>query len=278
MADGAGRLVPNDADDPQGDDESLEADVAEALAGIPDADRDDARMPLDRRWLGIGLRLGLERPDEARRLLAIVDARTANRGALADSEADDPAAGRPAEVPARSALLARSAAVPFAKLASLGPEAAFGWAAMLSRSEVQLLGRVVHEMLATGAPADLGRGFGLAWDAGVKLPRNELDQLFRQFTELEMTVASVLAGRDLRSGTATRADGGGLFGQLIGRGRAGDAEAAAALESSGEPGKLGLVASWNAWIAMRYRSLIPASTFELLVQPWTTVVGSLPEA
>ena len=29
---------------------------------------------------------------------------------------------------------------------------------------------------------------------------------------------------------------------------------------------------------MRYRGLIPAPTFELLVQPWVTVVGPLPEA
>lgn len=277
MADGAGRLVANDAGDPRRADEAAEAAVQEALAGFPEEDRDE-RSPVDVRWLGIGLRLGLERPDEARHLLAIIGARIADRGAVADAEAGDPAAGRPADVPTRSALLARSAALPFAKLASLGPEAAFGWAAMLSRDDVRLLGRVVHDMLAAGAPTDLGRGFGLAWDAGVKLPRHDLDQLFRQFTELQMTVASVLAGRDLRLESATRADGGGLFGQLIARGRAGDAEAAAALESSGEPGKLGLVASWNAWIGMRYRSVIPASTFELLVQPWTTVVGSLPGA
>jgi hypothetical protein len=275
MADDAGRLVANDDGNPQRPDEALEAAIDEALAAFPDEDRDE-RSPVDGHWLGIGLRLGLERPDEARHLLAILAARTVDPGAVA-ADAGDPAAGRPAEVPTRSTLLARSAALPFAKLASMGPEGAFVWAAMLSRDDVLLLGRVVHEMLAAGAPTDLGRGFGLAWDAGVKLPRTELDQLFRKFTELQMTVASVLAGRDLRLASATRADGG-LFGQLIARGRAGDAEAAAALESSGEPGKLGLVASWNAWIAMRYRSVIPASTFELLVQPWTTVVGSLPDA
>ena len=28
---------------------------------------------------------------------------------------------------------------------------------------------------------------------------------------------------------------------------------------------------------MRYRSAIPASTFELLVRPWVTVVGRLPD-
>ena len=31
-------------------------------------------------------------------------------------------------------------------------------------------------------------------------------------------------------------------------------------------------------MAMRYRGLIPSPTFELLVKPWVTVVGPLPEA
>ena len=30
-------------------------------------------------------------------------------------------------------------------------------------------------------------------------------------------------------------------------------------------------------MAMRYRALIPPPTFELLVRPWVTVVGPLPE-
>ncbi len=47
-------------------------------------------------------------------------------------------------------------------------------------------------------------------------------------------------------------------------------------EASGEPGRLGLVALWNAWVAMRYRALIPGPTFALLTQPWETVVGPLP--
>ena len=227
------------------------------------------------------MRLGLERPDDARHLLELIGARGADRSPVGDADGVDGSpdaehAGDPTAVPVRSALLARDAAVPFAERASIGPEAMFGWAAMLTRGEVQLLGRVVHEMLATGAPADVGRGFGLAWDAGVRLPRRELDRLFREFTELEMTVASVLAGRDLRSEPSLGSDRGGLLGQLIPRGRPGDAQAAAALESSGEPGKLGLVASWNAWMAMRYRGIIPSPTFELLVRPWLTVVGPLP--
>ena len=261
--------MPIDSGDPLPDEPSLDAAIDDALAGLPDQDRAAARTPTDVHWLGIGIRLGLERPDEARQLLAMIDA-------AAGTPAVEPPVDSTA-VPVRSALLARDAAVPFAERASIGPNAMFGWAAMLTRGEVQLLGRVVHEMVATGAPADIGRGFGLAWDAGVRLPRRELDQLFREFTELEMTVASVLAGRDLRLEPSLGSDRGGLLGQLIPRRRPGDAQAAAALESSGEPGKLGLVATWNAWIAMRYRGLIPAPTFELLVQPWVTVVGPLPE-
>jgi hypothetical protein len=30
-------------------------------------------------------------------------------------------------------------------------------------------------------------------------------------------------------------------------------------------------------MAMRYRSVMPAPTFELLVRPWVTVVGRLPD-
>ena len=263
--------MPIDAGDPR-DTSSLDAAIDDALAGLPDEDRAGDRTPTDVHWLGIGMRLGLERPDDARHLLAMIDAAASFPGAMTPVEPP----GDPTAVPVRSALLARDAAVPFAERASIGPEAMFGWAAMLTRGEVQLLGRVVHEMLATGAPADVGRGFGLAWDAGVRLPRRELDRLFREFTELEMTVASVLAGRDLRSEPSLGSDRGGLLGQLIPRGRPGDAQAAAALESSGEPGKLGLVASWNAWMAMRYRGIIPSPTFELLVRPWLTVVGPLP--
>ena len=92
-----------------------------------------------------------------------------------------------------------------------------------------------------------------------------------------MTLASVLAGRDLRLEPSLGSDRGGLLGQLIPRGRPGDAQAAAALENSGEPGKLGLLATWNAWMAMRYRGIIPTPTFELLVRPWVTVVGPVPE-
>jgi hypothetical protein len=278
--------MPIDAGDPLHDAPSLEAVVDEALAGLPGEGRADAEASVDYRWLRAGMRLGLERPDQARQLIELIDAGEEGRSAVGRGDA---AAGSPVvtadelpgdstSVPVRSLLLARDAAVPFAERATSGPAATFGWAATLTRSEIQLLGRVVHEMLAAGAPADIGRGFGLAWDAGVRLPRRELDQLFREFTELEMTVAGVLAGRDLRSEPSLEADrAGGLLGQLIPRGRPGEAQAAAALESSGEPGKLGLVATWNAWMAMRYRTLVPSATFELLVHPWLTVVGSLPE-
>ena len=265
--------MPIDAGDPLRDAPSLAAAIDAALDGLPDEDRDGSLTSTDVHWLGLGIRIGLERPDEARRLLDLIDG---------DAAIDSPPADRPVDpafVPVRSALLARDAAVPFADRPASGPEATFGWAARLTRGEIQLLGRVVHEMLATGAPPDIGRGYGLAWDAGVRLPRKELDRLFREFTELEMTVASVLAGRDLRSDPTIGTDrGGGLLGQLIPRARPGDAQAAAALESSGEPGKLGLVAIWNAWMAMRYRGIVPSPTFDLLVKPWVTVVGPLPEA
>ena len=54
---------------------------------------------------------------------------------------------------------------------------------MLTPAEILLLGRVVHDMLGAGSSADIGRGFGLAWDAGVRLPRQDLKPMFREFTD-----------------------------------------------------------------------------------------------
>jgi len=273
--------MPSDAGDPLRDAPSLAAALDEALVGLSGADRPDPDAPVDERWLAVGLRLGLERSDAARRLLDLIEAREADLTTPGAPEAEAPTDDRggpdATSVPVRSALLARSAAVPFTERGNLKPEAAFGWASSLTRGEVLRLGGVVQEMLASGASADIGRGFGLAWDAGARLPRKELDQLFREFTELELTIASVLAGRDLRSEPALRPDrSGGLLAQLLPRSRPGEAQATAALESSGDPGRFGLVATWNAWMAMRYRSLIPPRTVELLIRPWVTVVGPLP--
>ena len=64
---------------------------------------------------------------------------------------------------------------------------------------------------------------------------------------------------------------------MLPRTRPGESQAAGVIERAGAPGRRGLVALWNVWMAMRYRELIPAPTFELLVQPWVTVIGRLPE-
>ncbi len=103
--------------------------------------------------------------------------------------------------------------------------------------------------------------------------------MFGEFTELEVTVGSVLAGRDLRAEDRARPPQGfgALLDQFVLQAGPEKSRAAAALRESGEPGGKGLVALWNAWLAMRYRSLIPRPTFELLVRPWITVVGPLPE-
>ena len=161
----------------------------------------------------------------------------------------------------------------------MGPDVMFGWAAGLTSREILSIGRVVGEMLAAGSPPDIGRGFGLTWDAGVRFPRQELNAMFREFTELEVTVGGVLAGRDLRASEPTqRSRGlGAMLDGLFSRASPRDSQAAAALEGSGEPGRRGLVALWNVWVAMRFRSILPRPTFELLVQPWVTVVGPLPE-
>ena len=267
--------------------DALDEALDEALAALPDEERGDAREPADYRWLAIGMRLGLDRPEQARHLLEMIATPEAARTApAAGDEAGGAGSGRPSTggpggstgVPAASSLLARAAAMPPSDRANMGPEVTFGWAAGLTQREIRALGQVVQEMLTAGAPQDIGRGFGLAWNDGVKLPREELDAMFREFTELEITVGGVLAGRDLRVGEpAPRRGLGALLNPLLARGLPGQAEAGAAMESSGEPGRRGLVALWNAWVAMQYRARIPAPTFELLVRPWVTVVGPLPE-
>jgi hypothetical protein len=244
--------------------------------------------PVDARWVAIGMRLGLERPERARTLLKMMGAREAARPVPGETEAGTAGGGGsraadeppgPASIPVASALLARAAALPPDALASAGPDVAFGWVARLSPGEILRLGQVVGEMLAAGSPPDLGRGFGITWSAGVRVPRDELEKMLADFAELEITVGGLLAGRELRTGQPADKPQGiaAWLGDWIPRTRPEETQAAAAIERSGESARRGLVALWNIWMAMRYRARIPQPTFELMVQPWVTVVGPLPE-
>ena len=275
---------------PQDDDaadraRALEEALEQALASVHDRGTAPAPDTVDYRWLAIGMRLGLERPGHARHLLELIAAADGApggdpRGGPREALPSTPAMPRPPRTtpPAASRFLARSAALPVSEMAAVGPDVVFGWAAELTPAQVLRIGAVVSDMLADGAPADVGRGFGLAWDGGVRIPRLERDTLFEDFTQLEITVAEVLTGRDLRStGAAPKPQGFGAFAQLFSPRAQGPSAVAAAIEAAGEPGRYGLVALWNAWMAMRYRSAMPASTFELLVRPWVTVVGRLPD-
>jgi branched-chain amino acid aminotransferase len=180
-------------------------------------------------------------------------------------------------VPTRSSLLARSAALPSSERAALGPDQVYGWAAALAPAEVLLLGRVVHEMLRTGSPPEAGRAFGIAWWGGARLPRHDQESMIREFADLEVTIGSVLAGRDLRDVRPAPKRGlAALFDFLPSRTRESESQAFSAIELAGEPAHLGLIALWNAWVAVRYRALIPPPTFEMLIRPWVTVVGPLP--
>lgn len=249
----------------------------EALAALPEAERPSDPGFLDDASLGAGLRLALSDPERARALLALLEAGEAATGPATRSDTQ-PAAGG---VPATSALLARSAALPASEHAVRGPEVTFGWAAQLTADEIVAVGRAVGAMLAAGAPRDLGRGFGLAWDGGVRLPHRDIETSFRDFTELEITVGGVLAGRDLRLGAGSPPPPSGLgalFGSWIPRKDPREAQAAEAVDRHGEDGRRGLVALWNAWMAMRFRALIPEPVFEQLVEPWVSVVGPLPDA
>jgi hypothetical protein len=248
--------------------EDLLGDNAPSVSGGVDAP--------DLRWLGLGLRLGLERPDRAHRLLEMLDAGVA------------PVAVDTDDIPARSRLLARSAAsaASTASTADADPEIEFSWAARLAPNEIMAMGRTVEQMLADGARSDLSRGFGIVWKDGAKIPIKNLEVMFDEFTRLELVVVSVLAGRDLAAAARDEPKGrggwlGGLgvLGMLSGSRRGTSPalhEADLVLRQRGKPASLGLVALWNVWTAVRYRELIPAPTFDLLVQPWVSVVGRLP--
>ncbi len=188
------------------------------------------------------------------------------------ADAADPA--DPDEVPVCSRLLARTSGLP----PSADPETVFGWVGRLSPNEIRRLGHAVTELLAGGATRDLERGFGLAWSAGTRLPREDLRRLFGRFSELELAVCGVLGSRDLLSiAHPAESNVGALLSIFTKRSNPAVTEATAILEREGEPARRGLVAIWNAWVAMRYRDLIAPPLFEQLVEPWVTVVGRLPQ-
>lgn len=274
--------------DPTRDRSALERALDEALADLPATDRSTALGPVDRRWLGIGLRLGVGHPDQARHLLELIDGEDAGHAASPGSgdeggsganHVDADGSDGPAVAPVLSSILARSAAMPPSERAEVGPGVVFGWATQLTSGEILALGGVVMEMLGAGAPPDVGRGFGVAWDGGVRIPRKERDAMLREFADLEISVGSVLVGRDLRAEEPPPSSRGlgALFDQLVLPKSRLESQAGDAINRSGEPGRRGLVALWNAWVAMRYRAIIPAPTFELLVRPWVSVVGPLPD-
>jgi hypothetical protein len=283
--------------------------LADALAELRDDFAPAADETDDRYWLRVGLTLGLRRPGRAGLLLERLEDGTAPAGARAtagagagaaagagagaaagagvaadatdatsaDAADADPTDLDPGAIPVRSMLLARAAVLPLDEPA----ETAFGWVGRLTAADVTYMGRVVAEQIASGGSADLGRGFGLAWSSGVRLPNAELNLLFGRFTDLEVAIASVLGGQDLR-GIPQAGGLEGISNTIQGwfmpkRSAAGSA-AAAVFDGRGKPAQHGLVAAWNAWAAMRFRELLPTALFEQLTQPWVTVVGRLPEA
>ncbi len=264
--------------------------------------------PGERYWLRVGIALGLRQPGRAALLLGGLEAGAAEsasgrtaagphkeeaepspttigdqtdempaREAAGHSSADSPAADStadPDEAPVRSRLLARSATLP----ASAAPATVFGWVEQLSPLEIRRLGLAVTELIARGGPRDLERGFGLAWSAGTRLPHEDLRRLFGRFGELELAVCGVLGSRDLLSITRPPENGvAALLSVFVQRASPAATEASAILEREGEPAKRGLIAIWNAWVALRYRELIGPPLFEQLVEPWVTVLGRLPE-
>ena len=262
-------------DGPIHDPEGLERALNEALAELGDPAM-DAVPPgaAETRWLRAGLRIGLGRPALAGRLLELTGSGPGG-GVLdaGDAGDDEPVP----DVRAVSSLLARSAAMPLAQLRELGPEVVFNWATQLRAAEVLDLGRAVQAQLATGSRPDLGKAFGIAWDDGVRIHLHERDSLMTDFVALREAVGSALAGRDLRAPAPPAPPPGlaGLVDRWVRGTRTEPSLAASVVLQHGDLGRLGLIAAWNAWAGLRFRSLVPEPTFGLLVHPWVTVVGPL---
>ena len=284
--------MPIEGGDSERDGRDIPAALGEELARLDFENRRDVPGAADYHWLGVGLRLGMEHPEAARRLLALLEAPDAGRdtgresgvagAASSASDASGPGSRTPVDRVTgdfRSTLLARSAAMPLSERAGPDPRPMFGWVAALTPTEILAAGRVVDEMLAAGSSRDISRGFGIAWDAGVRLAREELEAMIGEFAEMQITVGGVLAGRDLQAGRAERRSGvSGLLDPWLSRTSTTEAQASAVIQATGELAQLGLVALWNAWVGLRYRAVIPRPTFEMLVRPWETVIGPVPES
>jgi hypothetical protein len=252
------------------DDPEVRRALEEALEGLGERVAGDLPDRDGTRWLRVGLRIGLGRPALAGRLLELTAGGAGETG-------DDPGPDEAASTRGRavSSLLVRSAAMTPAQRREAGPEVTFGWATGLRPGDVLALGHAVREQLDAGATADLGKAFGVAWDAGVRLPHGEREGFMAEFVALQEAIGSALAGRDLRQAPQPASPLGlvGLVDRWVRGARAERSPASSMVEGSGEPGRLGLVAAWNAWMALRYRSLVPPPVLELLLHPWRTVVG-----
>ncbi|MDH4142826.1 MAG: hypothetical protein OEV61_09455 [Chloroflexota bacterium] len=264
--------MPIDGGDKRDEGRAIDAALSAALEDLTGRGGDVGPDAVDYRWLGIGIELGLRRPERGRALLALMAAQEKGEPGTDDTP-------EPASIPVASALLARAATLPASARTGAVSEAAFGWVTRLAPGEILLLGQVVGEMLAAGSPSDVGKGFGIAWSVGDSVSRDELEAMLDEFTELEITVGGILAQRDLRTGrSAERPQGiAAWLGDWMPRSRPEERQATEAIERNGEAARRGLVALWNVWMAMRYRTRIEPPVFDLLVHPWVTVVGPLPE-
>lgn len=199
--------------------------------------------------------------------------------------ADEPSPGHAAApstvgdvVAPRSRLLVRSALLGRERMEELGPEQIWGWAAGLSRDQIVWMGRVVAAMARDEAVPNIERAFGVAWDQGVHLPWSDRERFIGEFADLGVTIGSDLAGRDLRE-EDVRPRGRGWRAVLdlrFSRTRPSEERAFSTIEAAGREAGLGVIACWNAWLAVRYRSTLEDALFEQLTRPWRTVVGDLP--
>jgi hypothetical protein len=279
QASASGSYARGVTDRPTDDPGALRRALDEALAELGEPAGGDPPDADGTRWLRAGLRIGLGRPALAGSLLELTAPGPGDGTGVAGPPDADEAAPAPA-LAAVSSLLARSATMPAAQRREVGRDVAFGWATRLRAADVLALGQAVQRQLAGGASPDLGKAFAIAWDDGVRIPVDERDGLLSDFVALQEAVGSALAGRDIREPEPGAAPLGlaGIVDRWVRGARPERSPAAAKIHEAGEAGRLGLIAAWNAWAALRYRSQVPPPTFALLVEPWESVVAPFEDA
>ena len=276
--------MPSNGGDRQDGMRVVDAALGEALEGLPGEDRDARLDAIDYRWLSVGMRLGLERPERARTLLALIEAQEARGGAPgwrcgrpwrpASTSARGGVASPwpPRSSPGRLRFRSQRARAQDPRWPSGGSP---GWRRTRSccsdGSSERCWQRArrqtsVVASSSRGLPACACRAMSSRqWCRSSRSLRSR-----SAASSPDATCDRARPPRNRKASPLGSATGGRGCAPRNRRPRKRSSGTATA-------GRRGLVALWNVWMAMRYRTLIPQPTFDQLVHPWVTVVGPLPD-